>query len=357
MWKTELVAAWTSLFIVNLKSVDAAAEVDLAMESDMDHDKGPQKMSNGASLEKETDDILMEKQTDAQMAMTMSVDSGSVNPSSEHNLDDKLDKANGMPLEEKPNGTLVDDKIDATVLKNETDNQFHVLSSDYSTAIHPSAEHILAENSEKVHNTLLEKKNDGTPSEKAIDDTFLVDQKDGIASESFQASLENNLVTESDKIGDTPLEVQTGCAPFEMKTDLMPIRRQTDDDATVPATSMEIDSDKISATDRKAGEMKEDLAALSQNNTGSIGTDMKGPCPNDNDSKPPLKEEIIGVEDSMPIEGSSTSFTIVPYFDGDESGSEEEQAAFVKELEDFYRERNMEYKPPKFYGELLNCLK
>ncbi|XP_042473080.1 uncharacterized protein LOC122055624 isoform X1 [Zingiber officinale] len=39
-------------------------EVDLAMETDMDRDKGPQKMSNGAPLEKETDDTLMEKETD-----------------------------------------------------------------------------------------------------------------------------------------------------------------------------------------------------------------------------------------------------------------------------------------------------
>ena len=65
-----------------MKSFDVSVEVDLAMETDMDCDKGPQKMSNGAPLEKETDDTLMEKQTDTQMAVTMSVDSRSVNPSS-----------------------------------------------------------------------------------------------------------------------------------------------------------------------------------------------------------------------------------------------------------------------------------
>lgn len=43
--------------------------------------------------------------------------------------------------------------------------------------------------------------------------------------------------------------------------------------------------------------------------------------------------------------------------DGDESGSEEEQAAFMKELENFFKERNLEFKVPKFYGEGLNCLK
>ncbi|XP_020228080.1 AT-rich interactive domain-containing protein 6 [Cajanus cajan] len=44
-------------------------------------------------------------------------------------------------------------------------------------------------------------------------------------------------------------------------------------------------------------------------------------------------------------------------YDGNESGTEEDQSAFMKELENFFRERSMEFKPPKFYGEGLNCLK
>ncbi|XP_024928801.1 AT-rich interactive domain-containing protein 6 isoform X1 [Ziziphus jujuba] len=40
-----------------------------------------------------------------------------------------------------------------------------------------------------------------------------------------------------------------------------------------------------------------------------------------------------------------------------EDGSTSERAAFMKELESFYRERALEFKPPKFYGEPLNCLK
>ncbi|XP_059636594.1 AT-rich interactive domain-containing protein 6-like [Cornus florida] len=41
----------------------------------------------------------------------------------------------------------------------------------------------------------------------------------------------------------------------------------------------------------------------------------------------------------------------------DESGTPEDQAAFMKDLEIFYRERAMEFKPPRFYGLPLNCLK
>lgn len=43
--------------------------------------------------------------------------------------------------------------------------------------------------------------------------------------------------------------------------------------------------------------------------------------------------------------------------DGDDEGSSEDQVAFIRKLESFYRERAMEFKPPKFYGHPLNCLK
>lgn len=43
--------------------------------------------------------------------------------------------------------------------------------------------------------------------------------------------------------------------------------------------------------------------------------------------------------------------------DYDEPGASLEREAFMKELENFYRERSLEFKPPKFYGEPLNCLK
>ncbi|KAL3639848.1 hypothetical protein CASFOL_014816 [Castilleja foliolosa] len=42
--------------------------------------------------------------------------------------------------------------------------------------------------------------------------------------------------------------------------------------------------------------------------------------------------------------------------EGDD-GTPEDQAAFMKEIENFYREKAMDFKPPKFYGHPLNCLK
>ncbi|KAG8369309.1 hypothetical protein BUALT_Bualt15G0137900 [Buddleja alternifolia] len=47
----------------------------------------------------------------------------------------------------------------------------------------------------------------------------------------------------------------------------------------------------------------------------------------------------------------------LPLMGESDDGTPEEQSAFMKELESFYRERAMDFKPPKFYGHPLNCLK
>ncbi|KAL3830558.1 hypothetical protein ACJIZ3_019360 [Penstemon smallii] len=52
----------------------------------------------------------------------------------------------------------------------------------------------------------------------------------------------------------------------------------------------------------------------------------------------------------------STQATQPLMAEGDD-GTPEDQATFMKELESFYRGRAMDFKPPKFYGQPLNCLK
>lgn len=42
--------------------------------------------------------------------------------------------------------------------------------------------------------------------------------------------------------------------------------------------------------------------------------------------------------------------------EGDD-GTPEDQKMFMKALENFHREKGMDFKPPKFYGHPLNCLK
>ncbi|KAJ0096765.1 hypothetical protein Patl1_29331 [Pistacia atlantica] len=81
----------------------------------------------------------------------------------------------------------------------------------------------------------------------------------------------------------------------------------------------------------------------------------------DNANSTELKDEVKKIELSTPTinenSDSRHSFLLDENYEGSESGTEEEQSAFIKELENFFRERSMEFKPPKFYGEGLNCLK
>ncbi|OMP12324.1 hypothetical protein COLO4_03301 [Corchorus olitorius] len=91
------------------------------------------------------------------------------------------------------------------------------------------------------------------------------------------------------------------------------------------------------------------------------------------DAAPPaelLEEKSNGDAAPLPLAVSSTpksgresmekskNWLLSPEMgEADEDGTPDERAAFMKELESFYKERSLEFKPPKFYGEPLNCLK
>ncbi|XVF44658.1 hypothetical protein PTKIN_Ptkin02bG0141500 [Pterospermum kingtungense] len=94
-------------------------------------------------------------------------------------------------------------------------------------------------------------------------------------------------------------------------------------------------------------------------------------CGSPNSDTKPLDDENGGVENGEPVKDLSTEREIekqlaIPElgdrnpnlcFDNSGSDTEVEQAAFVKEVEAFYKERNLEFKHPKFYKEDLNLLK
>lgn len=76
------------------------------------------------------------------------------------------------------------------------------------------------------------------------------------------------------------------------------------------------------------------------------------------DCETPLNQETPGGGRPINAEGSNHSFLLDPQLgEGYESGTEDEQAAFMQELANFFREKGLEFKPPKFYGIGLNCLK
>ncbi|KAK8939930.1 AT-rich interactive domain-containing protein 3 [Platanthera guangdongensis] len=71
-----------------------------------------------------------------------------------------------------------------------------------------------------------------------------------------------------------------------------------------------------------------------------------------------MKHEGVDGDNHAQAGDFNQSFSFDPiYGGGDDPGTEEEQAAFMKELENFFKEKSLEFKPPKFYGEGLNCLK
>ncbi|MBA0705791.1 hypothetical protein Golax_017952 [Gossypium laxum] len=89
--------------------------------------------------------------------------------------------------------------------------------------------------------------------------------------------------------------------------------------------------------------------------------------PSDAPPAEPLEQKVNG--DATPLRSiapesgpekveKSKSWLLDPEMgEADEAGTPEERAAFMKELESFYKDRSLEFKPPKFYGEPLNCLK
>ncbi|GMH23995.1 hypothetical protein Nepgr_025838 [Nepenthes gracilis] len=77
-----------------------------------------------------------------------------------------------------------------------------------------------------------------------------------------------------------------------------------------------------------------------------------------------VKKELIDEKNMKPLSKDVNHQNLNQTFifetdasDGGESGTEEEQSAFIKELENFFKDRSLEFKTPKFYGEPLNCLK
>jgi hypothetical protein len=76
------------------------------------------------------------------------------------------------------------------------------------------------------------------------------------------------------------------------------------------------------------------------------------------DASPRAEVKVEG-ESSTRMVQSEASHRVEPdhFLNGYDSGTEEEQAVFMAELESFHREHGLEFKPPKFYGKGLNCLK
>lgn len=128
---------------------------------------------------------------------------------------------------------------------------------------------------------------------------------------------------------------------------------------------------KYDTQGNEAAEMEVDKAGNGDGNTeakvdSDNGSSPKGEGNNDGDTKKDVNGENQLVSAPAGVDGegqnlsnkvSDNSFMFDYTLGGDDSGTEEEQAEFLKELERFHTEKLLEFKAPKFYGEGLNCLK
>ncbi|KAK3134118.1 hypothetical protein QOZ80_6AG0545200 [Eleusine coracana subsp. coracana] len=118
-------------------------------------------------------------------------------------------------------------------------------------------------------------------------------------------------------------------------------------DAIGEAEKLENGDGVVKADGEKGSEVEEEGGSDGENK--GVGGQNQ-PAENQFVLVPPAEEDLA-------LDKVTENFFFDYSTGGDDSGTEEEQAAFMKELERFYREKMMEFKPPKFYGEGLNCLK
>ncbi|CAL9076794.1 unnamed protein product [Musa acuminata var. zebrina] len=334
------------------ESVKIAAEHDISTELDDTHldkpteethlekttDNTPlENLMEEISFEKETVETPLEKRTDGAPSDKKTDDA----PSEKQTDDAPSVKLTGDALPEKQTDDALSVKLTGDALpEKQTDD----MPSENQTDDIPLEKQTNDMSLETQRDELsLEKQTDNTPLEKQADDTPVNNQTDD---RPFEKQKDN-----------TSLEKQTDDMSLEKQTDDAFLGKHTDDQVIMPTTHMETDSDQSGILNVKAEAENGAATITSENKTISAVTDVREPHPGDNYTKTPSKEEQTAGDNSTPIEGSNQSFIFEPYSDGDDSGTEEEQVAFMKELENFYRERSMEFKPPKFYGEALNCLK
>lgn len=143
-------------------------------------------------------------------------------------------------------------------------------------------------------------------------------------------------------------------------------REKLDDTLAFDVSVNKLSDSKDDGSHMHATNQLEGSAADERSSETKVEDDERGEKLNDGvaDMELTLESEVkeskpevdVGYEVSK--ESSNLSFLFEPpVAEGDESGTEDEQVAFAKEVENFYRERNLEFKHPKFYKEDLNLLK
>lgn len=169
---------------------------------------------------------------------------------------------------------------------------------------------------------------------------------------SVQLPEDNNILTNLPNVGEIPSLVEPPPEPNHvMETENDDANNGTSADQVENAGSrdevLDVKIEKESA--RGSSDMKEEANGFSETAV---------PIPPLKQEMPVSKQETTGGEYLVNNEGLNHCFLPDPDLgEGYDSGTEEEQAAFMNELANFFKEKGLEFKPPKFYGLGLNCLK
>ncbi|KAL2471851.1 AT-rich interactive domain-containing protein 5 [Abeliophyllum distichum] len=123
------------------------------------------------------------------------------------------------------------------------------------------------------------------------------------------------------------------------------------EDETVKDKLKEPGNEIVSASTVTDGNAKlSETAMKSEVDYASLPTKLESATPNS------LVKYSTTIAGDHSEETVKTFFSQAEMVEGDD-GAPEDQVAFMKELERFYREKSMDFKPLKFYGQPLNCLK
>lgn len=147
-----------------------------------------------------------------------------------------------------------------------------------------------------------------------------------------------------------PLAAHNETKDVDMSNDMTPIDSSSGDEPTEETLVNEV-KDTVLST----GETEETM--LSKEITGLESVSQMEAIPSVEVERELLEPELNTQPEADVKTPRKTFLLDTNAVVGNETGTEEEQAAFMKELEAFHKERCLEFKPPKFYGEPLNCLK
>ncbi|KAL0366525.1 UNVERIFIED_CONTAM: AT-rich interactive domain-containing protein 3, partial [Sesamum radiatum] len=171
----------------------------------------------------------------------------------------------------------------------------------------------------------------------------------------LSASDDGNLMENTDAVND-PREnkqLQTGLsaneAPQRQNAELDEVVQGEDEEMEDAAT---LEEDKTVKDDPKEmGEETGHASRKADGNTKTVETAAK------TDGELANQHEVATPQSLLDILLQRLETIVEKQSREDDDGTPEDQAAFMKELESFYRQKAMDFKPPKFYGQPLNCLK